>query len=48
MLAAARALRPQDPCRIVVAVFVAAEAPGPFHAVWIWYEDFLQLTDEEV
>jgi predicted phosphoribosyltransferase len=65
MLAAARALRQQNPKHIVIAVPVAAPAtcnefrpevdeiicaitPEPFHAVGLWYEDFSQITDEEV
>jgi putative phosphoribosyl transferase len=65
MLAAARALRQENPKHIVIAVPVAAPAtcnefrpevdeiicaitPEPFHAVGLWYEDFSQITDEEV
>src|SRR4051794_19860325 len=65
MLAAVRALRQQQPARIVVAVPIAsrdtcellrdeaddvicAATPDPFYAVGLWYENFEQLTDEEV
>ena len=65
MLAASRALRQENPSKIVVAVPVAAPAvceefrsevdeiicaitPEPFYAVGLWYEDFSQITDEEV
>jgi predicted phosphoribosyltransferase len=65
MLAAVRALRQQQPERIVVAVPIAsrdtcdllrdevddvicAATPDPFYAVGLWYENFEQLTDEEV
>jgi len=65
MLAAAEALRPQHPARLVVAVPVAApstceefraevdeivcaQTPEPFYGVGYWYEDFSQLSDEEV
>ena len=65
MLAASRALRREDPSKIVVAVPVAAPAvceefrsevdeivcaitPEPFYAVGLWYEDFSQITDDEV
>jgi predicted phosphoribosyltransferase len=27
---------------------VCAQAPEPFYAVGLWYEDFAQTTDEEV
>ncbi|MCU1235258.1 MAG: putative phosphoribosyl transferase [Candidatus Solibacter sp.] len=65
MLAAARALRPQKPGRLIVAVPVAAAqaceevrehvdqvvcaaTPEPFYAVGVWYEDFSQVSDDEV
>jgi putative phosphoribosyl transferase len=65
MKAASRALRFQNPKRVVVAVPVAAqqtcdqfrwdvdeiicaETPAPFLAVGYWYENFSQVTDEEV
>jgi predicted phosphoribosyltransferase len=65
MIAAARALRQQEPGRIVVAVPIAsrdtcellrdevedvicAVTPEPFYAVGLWYEDFSQVTDDEV
>jgi putative phosphoribosyl transferase len=65
MLAAARALRQENPKHVVIAVPVAAPAtcnelrpevdeiicaitPEQFHAVGLWYEDFSQITDEEV
>ncbi|MDB5074708.1 MAG: putative phosphoribosyl transferase [Chloroflexi bacterium] len=65
MRAAARALRSQEPSRLVIAVPVAAPdtcaelrneadevicavTPEPFMAVGYWYEDFSQVTDEEV
>ena len=65
MLAAATAVRRQQPRRTVVAVPVAAEetcrafrnvvdevvcaaTPEPFVAVGAWYEDFRQVSDDEV
>jgi putative phosphoribosyl transferase len=65
MRAAVRALRMQNPERIVVAVPVAAAVtcdalraeadhvacfatPQPFYAVGQWYEDFSQISDDEV
>jgi putative phosphoribosyl transferase len=65
MMAGVRALRPQNPRRIVVAVPVAAPetceqfrreadeiicpaTPEPFVAVGGWYDDFSQVTDNEV
>lgn len=65
MYAAVRALRMQEPARIVVAVPVAppstceelrreadevvcAATPEPFYAVGLWYEDFSQVSDEEI
>jgi putative phosphoribosyl transferase len=65
MRAAARALRSQEPARLVIAVPVAAPeacadlrndadevicavTPQPFLAVGYWYEDFSQITDDEV
>jgi len=65
MLAAARALRQQEPQRIIIAVPVAAPdaceelrayvdeiicafTPDPFYAVGAWYEDFCQVSDDEV
>ena len=65
MHAAVKALKQQQPARIVVAVPTAAPetceemkseadevicaiTPQPFYAVGLWYEDFSQITDEEV
>lgn len=65
MLAAVRALRPQNPRRIIVAVPVAAPetceqfrreadeivcpaTPEAFGAVGAWYDDFSQITDNQV
>jgi erythromycin esterase-like protein/predicted phosphoribosyltransferase len=65
MLAAAAAVREDDPARVVVAVPVAdpqvcdalrrhadevicLRTPQPLRAVGAWYEDFAQVTDDEV
>jgi putative phosphoribosyl transferase len=65
MLAAAQALRVQQPERIIVGVPIAARdvcehfrsevedvvclaTPDPFYGVGMWYEDFSQVSDEEV
>jgi putative phosphoribosyl transferase len=65
IMAAIRALRPQDPLRIIVAVPVATKhtcgelekevdqlvclaAPQTLGAVGLWYEDFRQVSDDEV
>ncbi len=65
MMAGVRALRAQNPRRIVVAVPVAAPetceqfrseadeiicpaTPEPFGAVGAWYDDFSQITDNQV
>jgi len=65
MLAAATAVRRQQPRRTIVAVPVAAAetcralrhvvddvvcatTPAPFMAVGAWYEDFRQVSDDEV
>jgi predicted phosphoribosyltransferase len=63
--AALRAVRRQEPARVVLAVPVCApeaadmlreeaddvvclHRPSGFHAVGLWYEDFEQLTDDDV
>ncbi|MDB5838580.1 MAG: phosphoribosyltransferase [Herminiimonas sp.] len=65
MRAAVKAVRKENPARVVVAVPVAApdtcagmesevdeivcaETPEPFRAVGQWYDDFTQITDDEV
>jgi putative phosphoribosyl transferase len=65
MIVAVKALRQNNPSKIVVAVPVAPsetcsalgehadevicyETPEPFGGVGAWYEDFSQVTDEEV
>jgi erythromycin esterase-like protein/predicted phosphoribosyltransferase len=65
MLAAVRAVRADDPARVVVAVPVAepgvcarlrVEAdeavclltPAPLHSVSVWYDDFGEVTDDDV
>jgi erythromycin esterase-like protein/predicted phosphoribosyltransferase len=65
MLAAVRAVREQDPARVVVAVPVAdpeicerlrrdadevvcVSTPRPMLAVGAWYDDFSQVSDEQV
>jgi len=41
----------RDTCRELAAYvddLVAVLTPDPFYAVGLWYEDFSQVTDEEV
>jgi predicted phosphoribosyltransferase len=44
-------LAARDTCRYLaprVDELVCLESPEPFHAVGIWYEDFSQVTDDQV
>ena len=65
MRAAAKALRSQEPARVVAAVPVAPRqtcdelrsdvdevvcdiTPEPFYAVGLWYQDFTEVSDQDV
>jgi len=42
------ALSTCDALRTEVDAIVCAETPEPFHAFGLWYQDFSQITDDEV